>query len=126
MEVPQLVEHVDGSCTVLFCCLAEDHSPSRRQRLGAAACSGTFSLSAPAFDGPYSASDSVIGLAGERGVLYAGKIVRMTETDIGFMAFRGGEDHDFVGDIVGPFPLAQVVGFSQDVATISASRRASH
>ena len=122
MEVPQLVQHGDGSCTVLFCCLAEDHSPSRRRRLGAAACSGTFSLSAPGFDGPYSANDSAIGLAGESGVLYAGKIVSMTEEDLGFMAFRGGDDHSFVGDIVGPFPLAQVLGFGQDGQSVVAVR----
>ena len=117
MEVPQLVEHADGSCTVLFCCLAEDHSPGRRQRLGTAACSGTFSLSAPSFDGPYSVSDSAIGLGSGRGVLYAGKVVRMTDRDLGFMAFRGGGDSEFVGDIVGPFPLAQVWGLGHEVET---------
>jgi beta-fructofuranosidase len=105
LEVPQLVRF-NGSYTILFSCLAEDHSRRRLDRLGVAGHSGTFALSSANFSGPYVASDApVTAPVGEIGVLYAGKLLE-GEGEWQFMAFRGVSDQDFIGELTDPLPVA--------------------
>lgn len=103
MEVPQLLGSPEGPVAVLFSCLAGDHSRRRRRRLGDQACSGTYAMCAPELDGSYAVSDSPIGARAGLGSLYAGKVVTNTEGREAFMAFRGGYDAEFTGEIMGPF-----------------------
>lgn len=102
MEVPQLVGGPDGPCTVLFSCLAEDHSPGRLERVGRALPSGTYCLTAPLFEGPYTVSDVPVVPGPELGVLYAGRAVRQPGGKWGFMGFLGDGDRSFAGEICGP------------------------
>jgi beta-fructofuranosidase len=105
LEVPQLVRF-DGSHTILFSCLAEDHSRRRLDRLGAPGRSGTFVLSSTRLSGPYVASDApVTAPVGEMGDLYAGKLLER-EGEWQFMAFRGVREQDFVGELTDPLPVA--------------------
>jgi beta-fructofuranosidase len=105
LEVPQLVR-LDGSHTILFSCLAEDHSRRRLDRLGIAGRSGTFALSSRDFSGPYVAGKApVTAPTAADGALYAGKLLEV-EGEWRFMAFRGVSDRDFVGELTDPLPVA--------------------
>jgi beta-fructofuranosidase len=107
VEVPQLVQ-LGSSSIILFSCLAQDHSRERVKRLGRPGRSGTFAFAASAFPGPYLATDDpVAGPSVEPGVLYAGKLVEKGLGTWNFMAFRGGDDHEFLGEITDPFPVKQ-------------------
>jgi beta-fructofuranosidase len=104
LEVPQLVRF-DGAYTILFSCLAEDHSRRRVDRLGVAGRGGTFALSSRQFFGPYVASDApVTQPVSEVGGLYAGKLLE-GEGGWQFMAFRGVSEEDFVGELTDPLPV---------------------
>jgi len=105
VEVTQLVMKEDR-CIIVFSCHAEDHSSSRTRRLGTVGRGGTFVLSAKQFEGPYSVSDNPVAAEnGDHGVLYAGKILDRDVSDWEFMAFRGDNDIDFVGELTDPLPV---------------------
>jgi beta-fructofuranosidase len=105
VEVTQLVKEEDR-CIIVFSCHAEDHSSSRTRRLGTVGRGGTFVLSAKQFEGPYSVSDNPVAAEnGDLGVLYAGKILDRDVSVWEFMAFRGDNDIDFVGELTDPLPV---------------------
>jgi beta-fructofuranosidase len=107
VEVPQLVHHDDGRCTILFSCLGEDHSPGRVSRLGRAGQSGTYALLGEGVMGPYVASDQPVAAArGDLGVLYAGKVLQ-DEGELRFMGFRGDGNKDFLGELTDPLPVGR-------------------
>jgi beta-fructofuranosidase len=106
VEVPQLVQFDDGYM-VLFSCHAEDHSPKRLKRLGAAGRGGTFALLSKSLYGPWSSSDSPIETPDDRklGVAYAGRLFEGQTGRWQFMAFRGDDDRDFLGELTDPIPI---------------------
>jgi beta-fructofuranosidase len=107
VEVPQLVQ-LDGSYTILFSCLGEDHSAARVNRLGVPGKAGTFAFSAQNFVGPYSPTDAPVAADdGRLGVLYAGKLLEQGPGEYGFMGFRGVDDRYFVGELTDPLPVRQ-------------------
>jgi beta-fructofuranosidase len=105
VEVPQLVR-VNDHYEILVSCLAEDHSHERLARIGAPARTGTFAFTAKDLFGPYAPSDVPLTEPdGPLGTLYAGKLIE-TETDgWRFMAFRGGRDGEFLGELTDPLPI---------------------
>ena len=105
VEVPQLVQ-LGSFSIILFSCLAEDHSRERVKRLGSPGRSGTFAFSADAFPGPYRATDDpVAGLQAGTGVVYAGKLFEKCPGSWQFMAFQGGNDQEFLGELTDPLPV---------------------
>lgn len=106
LEVPQLVEAERG-CLILFSCHSEDHSRKRQQRLGGPGLGGTFVLSARDFAGPWLPSDRPVETPGDRsfGAPYAGKLIERGTGEWGFMAFRGADDRNFLGELMGPLPI---------------------
>ncbi len=105
VEVPQLVQ-LDGHSTIVFSCLAEDHSRARVERLHAPGQTGTFAFSAKSFSGPYRPSDApVAAYNGQLGTLYAGKLVEAEPGEYSFIAFRGDGDRDFLGELTDPLPV---------------------
>jgi beta-fructofuranosidase len=106
VEVPQLVE-LGGRYTIVFSCLAEDHSDARVQRLGVPGETGTFAFSSTSLLGPYRASDAPFAHPGRLGTLYAGKLVDDGPGIYRFMAFRGDGDRQFLGELTDPLPTRQ-------------------
>lgn len=114
VECPQLVQ-INGRSYIVFCCLAEDHSRERVERLGMAGRTGTFAFSSREPFGPYKAPAGPLipsGTARER--LYAGRLIEDAPGQWHFMAFRAGgdealvgqlDDDAFVGELAGPFPV---------------------
>lgn len=106
VECPQLVT-VNGRNLILFSCLAQDHSPRRRDRLGVDGVTGTFTFSADQEGGPLVASvEPVIAPSSTWGALYAGKLVEIAYERWGFVGFRGAGDEDFVGELIDPVPVS--------------------
>lgn len=106
VECPQLVT-VDGRKLIIFSCLAQDHSPRRRKRLGVDGVTGTFTFSADDAAGPFEASaEPVVAPDSEWGPLYAGKLVEIGHERWGFVGFRGAGDEDFVGELIDPVPVS--------------------
>ena len=107
LEVPQLVRSPQGY-TILFSCHAGDHSRERVKRTRTDGQGGTFALSAKDFFGPYLASDTPVApFDTNLGVLYAGKLLEDDAGNLQFMAFRGDEDRDFLGELAGPLAVQQ-------------------
>jgi beta-fructofuranosidase len=103
VECPQLV-HVDGRRLILFSCLDEDHSTTRRERIGKGGSTGTFVFSD--VDGEFLPSGRPIAPADSTaGPLYAGKVVEVGPGDWRFIGFRGAGDRDFVGELSDPIPV---------------------
>jgi beta-fructofuranosidase len=106
VECPQLVT-VDGTSLILFSCLAQDHSPRRRKRLGIDGTTGTFTFFASEEGEPLSASAvPIIAPDSEWGPLYAGKLVELGHGRRGFVGFRGAGDEDFIGELIDPVPVS--------------------
>lgn len=107
VEAPQLVR-LSGRYQILVSCLAEDHSRARLERLGVPGQTGTFSLSADRLLGPYSSPEGPLAAPdGPLGTLYAGKLVEESPGTWSFMAFRGGEDDDFLGELTDPLRVRE-------------------
>lgn len=105
VEVPQLVR-VNGCYELLFSCLAEDHSRERLARVGAPARTGTFAFTAKDLFGPYAPPDGPLTEPdGPLGTVYAGKLIETEADGWRFMAFRGGDDGDFRGELTDPLPI---------------------
>jgi beta-fructofuranosidase len=105
VEVPQLLQ-LDGHSTIVFSCLAEDHSRARIDRLSAPGRTGTFAFSARTFLGPYLPSDAPVAEHnGRLGTLYAGKLLEGQPGEYSFMAFRGDGDRDFLGELTDLLPV---------------------
>jgi beta-fructofuranosidase len=105
IEVPQLVR-VDGRYEMLFSCLAEDHSLERRARPGVTGQTGTYVLTSVDPLGPYSYSGGPVAAPdGPLGPLYAGKLVELDPGAWAFMAFRGGGDRSFLGELTDPLAV---------------------
>lgn len=105
VEVPQLLQ-LGSRHVILFSCLASDHSNQRMKRLAGAAAAGTFAWLADDFFGPYSATDGpLVAPGGPLGVPYAGKILQDRLGSYRFMAFRGGDDREFQGELTDLFPV---------------------
>jgi beta-fructofuranosidase len=103
VECPQLVSG-EGGQRILFSCLAEDHSASRVARTGRAGVTGTFLFHAATLDGPFVPTTDPIA-APELGPMYAGRLVPNERGEWRFIAFRGGGDHHFVGELTDPLPV---------------------
>lgn len=105
VECPQLVV-VNDRRLILFSCLAEDHSPMRRQRTARAGVTGTFLFERRDADGPFRPSDEPIASSNSAlGPLYAGKLVEAESDEWRFLAFRGAGDRNFVGELTDPLPV---------------------
>jgi beta-fructofuranosidase len=105
VEVPQLLQ-LDGHSTIVFSCLAEDHSRARVNRLSAPGRTGTFAFWARTFLGPYLPSDAPVAEHnGRLGTLYAGKLLEGQPGEYSFMAFRGDGDRDFLGELTDLLPV---------------------
>ncbi len=105
VEVPQLVR-VNDRYELLVSCLAEDHSRQRLERIGAPGRTGTFAFTAEDLFGPYSPPDGPLAAPdGPLGTLYAGKLIDTDTDGWRFMAFRGGSDGDFLGELTDPLPV---------------------
>lgn len=105
VECPQLVS-VNGHHLILFSCLAEDHSATRVERLGADGVTGTFFYRSDELGQLYAPSNTpIIGDTGALGPLYAGKLVETGPKIWSFMAFRGAGDRDFLGELTDPLPV---------------------
>jgi beta-fructofuranosidase len=105
VECPQL-SVIDGRRLILFSCLAEDHSTARRERIGTAGVTGTFVLTGTADGTTFTPSDNPIAISGsDLGPLYAGKLVEIQQNDWRFLAFRGGGDREFIGELTDPLPI---------------------
>jgi beta-fructofuranosidase len=104
VECPQLTL-IEDRYLILVSCLGEDQSTIRTRRLGTRGVTGTYVLSAPTLEGPYSVSPLPIADSNGLGPLYAGKLVEVHPPGWAFMAFRGAGDRDFVGALTDPLPL---------------------
>jgi beta-fructofuranosidase len=104
VEVPQLVR-LNGRYELLVSCLAEDHSRQRLERIGSPGRTGTFAFTAEDLFGPYSPPDGPLAAPdGPLGTLYAGKLIETDADGWRFMAFRGGSDGDFLGELTDALP----------------------
>ncbi len=104
-EVPQLVRANDRY-QLLVSCLAEDHSAERLARIGGPGRTGTFAFTAEDLSGPYSPPDGPLAAPdGPLGTLYAGKLIETEADGWRFMAFRGGSDGAFLGELTDPLPV---------------------
>jgi beta-fructofuranosidase len=105
VECPQSVS-VGSRQLILFSCLAEDHSASRRARTARAGVTGTFFFERARSDGEFRPSDEPIATGDSRlGPLYAGKLVETEPDEWRFLAFRGAGDRHFVGELTDPLPV---------------------
>jgi beta-fructofuranosidase len=105
VEVPQLVR-LNGRYELLVSCLAEDHSRQRLERIGLPGRTGTFAFTAEDLFGPYSPPDGPLAASdGPLGTLYAGKLIETEAEGWQFMAFRGGSNGDFLGELTDPLPV---------------------
>jgi beta-fructofuranosidase len=109
VECPQSVS-VGGRQLILFSCLAEDHSASRRARTAQPGATGTFFFERAQTGGEFRPSDEPIATSDSRlGPLYAGKLVESEPKEWRFLAFRGGGDRHFVGELTDPLPVLLTV-----------------
>jgi beta-fructofuranosidase len=105
VECPQLV-HAGVRSLIVFSCLAEDHAPARRRRLGRRGESGTYCFVAPELWGQYTASAEPIAPPdAAQGPLYAGKLIEDPAGQWSFVAFRGAGNRDFIGELTDPLPV---------------------
>jgi beta-fructofuranosidase len=106
LEVPQLAETQRGYL-ILFSCHSEDHSRMRQERLGSPGRGGTFAMWAEHFSGPWLSSLSPVETPGDRelGAAYGGKLIEGEDGQWEYMAFRGDDDRDFLGELAGPYPV---------------------
>ncbi len=120
VECPQLVEF-EGSITVLFSCLAEDHSPERRRRKGVRCVTGTYAFTAPGLMGPFRPSDEPVVVVDPFGAqLYGGKVVERADGGLAFVAFRSGNGAEFAGDIIDSVPMTRRADGRLEVHTADA------
>jgi beta-fructofuranosidase len=105
VECPQLVS-VNDRKLILFSCLAEDHSTSRRERTARGGVTGTFLFERRTMDGSFEPSDEPIASGDSAlGPLYAGKLVEAGPDEWRFLAFRGAGDRHFLGELTDPLPV---------------------
>ena len=104
MEVPQLLQ-LDGHSTIVFSCLAEDHSRARIDRLSAPGRTGTFASRQGLFWAYLPSDAPVAEHNGRLGTLYAGKLLEGQPGEYSFMAFRGDGGRDFLGELTDLLPV---------------------